>query len=307
MDVDITAKRPTWLHKDEPDWKMAEELAGALKKAGHTANLHDVKRKKYKHDTGENPKQNRLFGLAIALGFVGCLAFIALLTYAAYNLLRTGLFYNVYIFVIGTGAGLAGVVICIISMVIYYKWLKPVWPYLKARNHHDRPLMLIVQKNGPAFFDVGKYVAEVFEYLNLQNPMAFFKNDRENHRFGQADLDIFYEATAVAHNMEFVIAIEELTKRGYKDINGVMSDYRQGKFKDDPLMIPILKEVDVAAVIDFVQGKPGTLKTYCDTKINIDRLGKDQKFWDNPQLMAIGYVLICGGLAIGIMKSMNVF
>jgi len=73
------------------------------------------------------------------------------------------------------------------------------------------------------------------------------------------------------------------------------------------ILVPILRSVNPGMVEGYSRGKPAITRAYTDTVLNIDRAGRNQKFYENPQIMALGFILIAGCLGIGILKSLGVF
>lgn len=200
--------------------------------------------------------------------------------------------------------------------------LKPVaLPYLKSYNKPQKPLLAIFQRNGRLNLTNGNYIAEVYESNDKENPLAFFKSDTGGYRLGNTDIEIFYDGAASATSPEIVLAIEELQKRGYKNIDEVMEAVRNGQFSGDSFVtkngvvsfdngtisIPLIKQFDPAIVEEFSRGKPSITRAYSDTKLNIDRINRSGKFYDNPQIMSLAFLIICACIGIGILKALGVF
>lgn len=219
--------------------------------------------------------------------------------------------------------GLAGlVVILIVALVAGYLILKPVAiPYLKCRGKAKTPLMGIFQRNGRLRLVPGKYVAEMYEDPDPQNPLAFFKSDTGGYKIGACDLEVFYDGAVAATSPDLVVAVQELRNMGYRNIDDLMRAVRAGAFKGDQftlkgetvcfdngtISIPLIRQFDPSQVEIFSKGKPAITKAYSDTKLNIDRRARQEKFYENPQIMAMGFILLMGCLGIGIMKALGVF
>jgi hypothetical protein len=219
--------------------------------------------------------------------------------------------------------GLAGlVVILIVALVAGYLILKPVAiPYLKCRGKAKTPLMGIFQRNGRLRLVPGKYVAEMYEDPDPQNPLAFFKSDTGGYKLGACDTEVFYDGAVAATSPDLVVAVQELRSMGYRNIDDLMRAVRAGAFKGDQftlkgetvcfdngtISIPLIRQFDPSQVEIFSKGKPAITKAYSDTKLNIDRRARQEKFYENPQIMAMGFILLMGCLGIGLMKSLGVF
>lgn len=219
--------------------------------------------------------------------------------------------------------GLAGlVVILIVALVAGYLILKPVaLPYIKCRGKAKTPLMGIFQRNGRLRLVPGKYVAEMYEDPDPKNPVAFFKSDTGGYKIGACDLEIFYDGAVAATSPDLVVAVQELRDMGYRNIDDLMRAIRAGAFKGDQftlkgetvcfdngtISIPLIRQFDPSRVEVFSKGKPAITKAYSDTKLNIDRRARQEKFYENPQIMAMGFILLMGCLGIGLMKALGVF
>jgi hypothetical protein len=219
--------------------------------------------------------------------------------------------------------GLAGlVVILIVALVAGYLILKPVAiPYLKCRGKAKKPLMQIFQRNGRLRLVPGKYIAEMYEDPDPQNPLAFFKSDTGGYKLGACDTELFYDGAVAATSPDLVVAVQELRNMGYRTIDDLMRAVRAGTFKGDQftlkgetvcfdngtISIPLIRQFDPSQVEIFSKGKPAITKAYSDTKLNIDRRARQEKFYENPQIMAMGFILLMGCLGIGLMKSLGVF
>ena len=219
--------------------------------------------------------------------------------------------------------GLAGlVVILIVALVAGYLILKPVAiPYLKCRGKAKTPLMGIFQRNGRLRLVPGKYVAEMYEDPDPKNPLAFFKSDTGGYKIGACDLEVFYDGAVAATSPNLVVAVQELRSMGYRNIDDLMRAVRAGAFKGDQftlkgetvcfdngtISIPLIRQFDPSQVEIFSKGKPAITKAYSDTKLNIDRRARQEKFYENPQIMAMGFILLMGCLGIGLMKALGVF
>jgi hypothetical protein len=219
--------------------------------------------------------------------------------------------------------GLAGVaVILIVALVAGYMLTKPIIvPYLKCRNKSKTPLMAIFQRNGRVRLVPGRYVAEMYEDPDPKNPLAFFKSDTGGYKLGGCDIEPFYDGAIAATSPDLVVAVQELRKMGYRTIDEVMAAIRAGRFKGDKfemkgetvsftdgtISIPLIRQFDPAQVDIFGKGKPAITKAYSDTKLNIDRASRNEKFYENPQLMGMAFILLMGCLGIGLMKALGVF
>lgn len=219
--------------------------------------------------------------------------------------------------------GLMGaVVILIVALVAGYLILKPIaLPYLKCRGKAKKPLMQIFQRNGRLRLVPGKYIAEMYEDPDPQNPLAFFKSDTGGYKLGACDTELFYDGAVAATSPDLVVAVQELRNMGYRNIDDLMRAVRAGAFKGDQftlkgetvcfdngtISIPLIRQFDPSQVEIFSKGKPAITKAYSDTKLNIDRRARQEKFYENPQIMAMGFILLMGCLGIGLMKSLGVF
>lgn len=219
--------------------------------------------------------------------------------------------------------GLAGlVVILIVALVAGYLILKPIaLPYLKCRGKAKKPLMQIFQRNGRLRLVPGKYIAEMYEDPDPQNPLAFFKSDTGGYKLGACDTELFYDGAIAATSPDLVVAVQELRSMGYRNVDDLMRAVRAGTFKGDQftlkgetvcfdngtISIPLIRQFDPSQVEIFSKGKPAITKAYSDTKLNIDRRARQEKFYENPQIMAMGFILLMGCLGIGLMKALGVF
>lgn len=210
-------------------------------------------------------------------------------------------------FYYGLFAAVAIIVVLLVVMVLYYSWLKPVWPYLKSRNRPDRPLLMLFQKNGRVTWIPGQYRAEIYEKDDIENPLAFFKSDLQGYKLGQADLEVFYDGANVAVSPELAVAVYELKRMGYRNVDEVVDAVRAGTLRENDLVIPLVRRFDPAVVADWVRGKPAILKAWADTKVNIDRARRDQPFYQNPQVMAFAFLIFVACLGVGLMKALGVF
>ena len=238
---------------------------------------------------------------------------------------------------IGIIAATCIIVALVAVIAIIFTLAKPVLlPYLKCRNKSGTVLTELFQKNRRCKLTTSKYIAEVYEQPDDKNPLAFFKSDtEEGYVLGAASLETFYDGAGNAATPAMAVAIRELKRQGYRSIDEVVDAYDKGAFMKDSISvdidvkekepdpenpkkkrivtkkqtitIPLVRQFDVANVIDYVKGKPAILKAYSDTKVNIDRQNRNQKFYENPQLMGLGFLIIAAGIAIGIMKALNVF
>lgn len=214
------------------------------------------------------------------------------------------------------------IVLLVVALIAGYLLLKPVAPpYLQCRGNPKSPLLGLFQRNGRFRLTKGRYVAEMYEDPDPQNPLAFFKSDHGGYKLGACDIEVFYDGAGAATSPDLVVAVQELRAMGYRNIEDVMAAIRTGKFRGDKfclqgsevyfrdgtISIPLIRQFDPAAVEVFSKGKPAITRAYTDTKLNIDRAGRDQKFYENPQIMALGFIIIAGCLGIGMMKSLGVF
>jgi len=218
---------------------------------------------------------------------------------------------------------LLGVVVVLIILGAFMAYtVKPVaLPYLRSRNKPDSPMMILCQRNGRINLVTGKYISEMYEDPNPDNPLAFFKSDTGAYKLGSADVELFFDGAATATSPDLVVAIQELQRMGYKDIDSLMIAIRAGKFRGDSftlsdgtlsfddgtISIPLIRQFDPARVEAFSRGKPAIIRSYADTKLNIDRAGRGGKFYDNPQIMALGFIIIAACVGIGLMKALGVF
>ncbi len=214
---------------------------------------------------------------------------------------------EVLTYVYGMFGAIGLCVVLIVLIMVFWTWLRPVWPYLKSRNSPDHPLLMLFQKNKRVQWITGNYKAEVYEKDDLENPLAFCKNDQDGYKLGQADTEVFYDGANIATSPELAVCVRELVKMGYKNIDEVVQAVRAGTLKQEDLVIPLVSTFDPAMVVQFCTGKPAIMKAWADTKLNIDRQKRDKPFYENPQVMSLAFIIICGCLGIGIMKSMGVF
>ena len=213
-------------------------------------------------------------------------------------------------------------VLLVVALAAGYIILKPVIiPYLKCRGKAKTPLLGIFQRNGRVRLTPGKYVAEMYEDPDPNYPLAFFKSDNGGYKLGACDLEVFYDGAASATSPDLVVAVQELRNMGYNTIDDVMRDVKAGKFEGDcfklqgeevcfrkgTISIPLIRQFDPAAVEVFSKGKPAITKAYSDTKLNIERASLQGKFYENPQIMGLGFIIIAGCLGIGMMKALGVF
>lgn len=214
------------------------------------------------------------------------------------------------------------IIILIVILAIGYVWLKPVAiPYLRCRGKSKTPLMGIFQRNGRLKLTPGRYIAEMYEDLDPTNPLAFFKSNTGGYKLGACDFEAFYDGAAAATSPDLVVAVQELRAMGFRNIDDLMTAVRAGQFKGDQftlkgktvcfdngtISIPLIRQFDPAQVEVFSEGKAAITKAFSDTKLVIDRAKRDQKFYENPQIMALGFLIIAGCLGIGLMKSLGVF
>jgi hypothetical protein len=241
----------------------------------------------------------------IAAGFVGVMiigGLLSLMTLMAANQLGAMMMY-----ILGFYGFMATAIILVVVMVAYRIKLGPVWNYTACINQPGKSLMLLLRKTGVASMEVARYVAETFEKdakpARHEDPLAFFKTDKAPNILGRAGFGVFYDAANVMANPEFVLACAELKRQGYTNIDEAKQAYLAGKLT---VNVPLFAEVDFGALYDFVKGRPSIAKAYCDTKVNEARAERDQKFFDNPQIMALGFIIIMACIGIGILKVMNV-
>lgn len=213
------------------------------------------------------------------------------------------------------------VVGAVLLAVMYSRIKAFVLPYLKCYNRPDKTLMLIFERKGTVRASPGDYVSEMYEDTGTKTPLAFFKADTGGFKLGNVDVEVFYDGADVTTSPELLIVVEELKGRGYRNIEEVMRAVRSGTFGGDDIvvrdgvvsmdtgtiLVPILRSVNPGMVEGYSRGKPAITRAYTDTVLNIDRAGRNQKFYENPQIMALGFILIAGCLGIGILKSLGVF
>ncbi len=226
------------------------------------------------------------------------------------------------LWVYATFGMVAILIIGVLLAVIIYSRLKPfAISYLKCYNQPEKSLMLIFERKGTVRASPGDYVSEMYEDTGTKTPLAFFKGDTGGFKLGNVDVEVFFDGADVATSPEMLIVVEELKARGYRNIEEVMTAVRTGAFGGDDIvtrdgvvcmdtgtvLVPILRTVNPAMVEGYSKGKPAITRAYTDTVLNIDRAGRDVKFYENPQIMALGFILIAGCLGIGIMKSLGVF
>ncbi len=214
------------------------------------------------------------------------------------------------------------VVLLVVIVFATYTKIKPfAMPYLQCHNKPDKSLMLIFQRKGTVRASAGNYISEMYEDTGSKTPLAFFKGDTGGFKLGQADVEVFFDGADTAVSPEIAVLIAELKRMGYRNIDEVMDAVRAGEFGGDrirtrdgvvqfkkgSITIPLLKSVNPAVVEGFSRGKPAITRAYTDTVLNIDRSGRGDKFYENPQIMALGFIIIAACLGIAIMKSMGVF
>jgi hypothetical protein len=206
-----------------------------------------------------------------------------------------------------------GIIIVLILLgLLIWSWMRPVLSYIPCRNNPNRPWMWIFQKNKRIKPFSGHYFAEVYEIEDKENLMAFFKADNEGYKVGSADLELFYEGIDRAVSPRMAIMVRTLRDLGYKSIRDATEALNRGllpKTKDGApaIYMPLFTQFDPSVIEDWVKSKPAILKAYADTKVNMERHGNVQKFYENPQIMALAFVIIAGCLGIGLLKSMGVF
>lgn len=219
--------------------------------------------------------------------------------------------------------GLVFVIIILILLVfIAYSKLKPIaLPYLQCHNKPNKSLMLIFERKGTVRASAGDYISEMFEDSSSKTPLAFFKADVGGFKLGQADVELFFDGADTSVSPELAILVSELKRMGYRNIDEVTDAVRAGEFGGDKIItrdgivflekgnvtIPLLKSISPSVVEGFSRGKPAITRAYTDTVLNIDRSGRNDKFYENPQIMGIGFIIVAGCLGIAIMKSMGVF
>lgn len=214
------------------------------------------------------------------------------------------------------------IVVGIVLLFVFYSRVKSfVIPYLACYNNPRKTLMLIFERKGTIRASAGDYISEMYEDRSTKQPLSFFKSDVGGFKLGNVDVDLFYDGADTATSPELLTVVEELKARGYKNIESVMADVRAGKFGGDKIitrdgvvymdtgtiLVPLLKTVRPSSIEGYNNGKPAITRAYVDTVLNIDRAGRGQKFFENPQLMALGFILIMGCMGIGIMKVLGVF
>lgn len=208
---------------------------------------------------------------------------------------------------------LAIIIAILVGVVLAATWLKPVLSYIPSRNNPKQPWMWIFQKNKRVKPFSGSYFAEVYEVEDKEDLIAFFKSDSDGYKIGAADLEIFYDGVDRAVSPRMAVMIRTLRDLGYTNIRDVTQDINNGTLStrqadgSRPVYMPLFTQFDPAVVADFVKSKPAILKAYADTKVNMERRGQDQKFYENPQIMALAFVIVAGCLGIGLLKSMGVF
>ena len=206
---------------------------------------------------------------------------------------------------------LAIIIAILVGVVLAATWLKPVLSYIPSRNNPKQPWMWIFQKNKRVKPFSGRYFAEVYEVEDKEDLIAFFKSDNDGYKIGAADLELFYDGVDRAVSPRMAVMIRTLRDLGYTNIRDVTQDIQQRTLspaggRQPPVYMPLFTQFD-PAVADFVKSKPAILKAYADTKVNMERRGQDQKFYENPQIMALAFVIVAGCLGIGLLKSMGVF
>lgn len=223
-------------------------------------------------------------------------------------LMGGGLIGAVMIYIAGFYIFLATTVLAIILFMYYRIRLKPVWIYKDAVGKTGKALMLLWRKTGVVSLELARYVAETFEReanpVKGEDPLAFFKTDSAPGVMGQAGIGVFFDAANVMANPEFVLACAELRRQGYRDIEQAKRDWLDGKLK---VNVPLFMEVDFTSLYHFITGRPAIIKAYCDTKVNEARAERDQKFYQNPQVMMLGFLMIMGVIALGLAKAFGLF
>lgn len=205
------------------------------------------------------------------------------------------------------------IVLLLVGVVLMANWLKPVLSYLPCRNNPKQPWMWIFQKNKRVKPFSGRYFAEVYEVEDKEDLMAFFKSDNDGYKVGAADLELFYDGVDRAVSPRMAVMVRTLRDLGYINIRDVTRALNEGQLparQEDgspAIYMPLFAQFDPAVVVDFVRSKPAILKAYADTKVNMERRGHDQKFYENPQIMALAFIIVASCLGIGLLKSMGVF
>ena len=225
------------------------------------------------------------------------------------------------------------------TYILYYSW-GIAYPYFKSMNNPTKPLMLMLQKNRVARLLTGKYIAQTYEYESADELLAFSKNDAGSFTFGRSILDLFYDAASQAQKPEFWLTCQALKKMGVINWDNLLTGIKTGKIKNGENVIgiklkgritedglieigdyqitgsmpqegeiytPLFSQVNPHEVVGFVQGTASINKGYSDTKVNIERLGQLKGITSNPNLMALGFIIICGCIGIGILFALGVF
>lgn len=275
----------------------------AIASKGTQITVAPVKEKKKKPDLMAVLKPLVMISGGCLLVTVVVVAILGLFT-----LLAAGVMGAVIIYIAGFYLFLLAAVILALVFVYYRIRMAPVWNYNKCVNHPGKALMLLMRKTGVASMEVARYVAETFEKdANIwkhEDPLAFFKTDNSPSILGRAGFGVFYDAANIMANPEFVLACQELKRQGYTNIEDAKDAYITKKLT---VNVPLFAEVDFGALYDFVKGRPAITKAYCDTKVNEARAERDQKFYENPQLMGIGFLIIMVIIGLGLGKAFNLF
>lgn len=212
------------------------------------------------------------------------------------------------------------VIVAVVGFVLF-RILRPIAvDYVKTRNKPGKTFLVVCQRNGTMMTVAANYVAGVHERITNNERWAFFSS-RGRYRFGEASAEFVYDGSDMATDPATLVAVAELKARGYHSIEDVMRAVRAGEFggdylktidgvvhfADGTICVPLIAAFDPASIEGYSRGKPAITRAYTDTALNIDRARRDGKFYENPQVMAIGFILIAGCIGIGIMKSMGVF
>src|SRR5690606_35789655 len=129
------------------------------------------------------------------------------------------------------------VVGAVLLAVMYSRIKAFVLPYLKCYNRPDKTLMLIFERKGTVRASPGDYVSEMYEDTGTKTPLAFFKADIGGFKLGNVDVEVFYDGADVATSPELLIVVEELKRRGYRNIEEVMRAVRSGTFGGDDIVV----------------------------------------------------------------------
>ena len=180
--------------------------------------------------------------------------------------------------------------------------------------------LLAFSKNDAGSFTFGKAIVDIFyDAGNMAQRPEFWLICHAFMQAGYKGWDEVKAALSISKKLKSGTGknLGVLVKGKFVDHNGIkqervmeISDICPATINDPEegeIYIPLFSQVNPHETLAYVEGTASIYKGYADTKLNIERAQKFGGILNNPSIMAMGFIIICAGVALGIMKALRVF